>query len=171
MEKYFKIGKIVATHGVAGRMVLQHSLGKSSDLKNTEVLFFEESPDNFLPRFIKSAAAKNEQETFVELEDIHSKEAAKVFLRKEVWLRERDFNAHRDDSSPISLLGFTAFDGKESLGEILEVVEQKHQTLCRVMLGNAEAWLPVNEETLKKINKKKKEVLFELPDGLLDVYR
>ena len=69
------------------------------------------------------------------------------------------------------MLGFTAFDQKENLGEILEVIEQKHQTLCKVMLGKDEAWLPVHEETLKHVDAKKRQVFLQLPDGLLDVYR
>lgn len=171
MEKYFKIGKIVATHGVTGKVVLQHSLGKVSDLKGTEAIFLEIQKDNLLPYFIKSATSKNEEQTFLELEQIGSPESAKKILRKEVWLAQRDFEKHRHASAPISLLGFTAFDQKENLGEILEVIEQKHQTLCKVMLGKNEAWLPVHEETLKHVDAKKRQVFLQLPDGLLDVYR
>lgn len=171
MDKYFKIGKIVATHGVAGKMVLQHSLGKATDLKKTEVLFVEDAKDSFLPYFIKKATAKSEEDTYIEVEGIESKEAAKVLLRKEIWLSEKDFSAQHSSSAPISMLGFEVFDGDQSLGEILEVVEQKHQTLCMVLLGKKEAWLPVHEASLKKIDRKKKQVFLELPDGLLDVYR
>ena len=82
MEKYFKIGKIVATHGVTGKVVLQHSLGKASDLKGTEAIFLEIQKDNLLPYFIKSATSKNEEQTFLELEQIGSPESAKKILRK-----------------------------------------------------------------------------------------
>jgi len=51
------------------------------------------------------------------------------------------------------------------------VIEQPHQLICRINLNNKEALIPLHEETIKKIDKKKKEVLVELPEGLLDVYR
>ena len=57
------------------------------------------------------------------------------------------------------------------LGEILEVIEQPHQVLCRIDLEGKEALIPVHEQTLRKVDQQKREVHVELPDGLLDVYR
>ena len=57
------------------------------------------------------------------------------------------------------------------LGEILEVIEQPHQVLCRIHLEGKEALIPVHQETLQKIDKKNRQVLVDLPDGLLDIFR
>ena len=43
MHQHIKIGKIVATFGVAGQVILVHNLGKKSLFKNVEALFIEES--------------------------------------------------------------------------------------------------------------------------------
>ena len=58
----------------------------------------------------------------------------------------------------------------EDIGEILEVIEQPHQLLCRIDWKGKEALIPIHEESLVKIDKKNKIVVVNLPDGLLDVF-
>jgi 16S rRNA processing protein RimM len=50
------------------------------------------------------------------------------------------------------------------------VIEQPHQLLCRIDWKGKEALIPIHEESLIKIDKKKKIVVVNLPDGLLDVF-
>jgi 16S rRNA processing protein RimM len=171
MDNYFKIGKLVATYGLKGEIILQHSLGKKTSLKGLEALFIEEKKDSFLPWFIESTKIKSETETYIKFEGISSKEAAHKLVQKEIWLLEADFKKFADKSAPISLLGFTLINEEEDLGEILEVIEQPHQVLCKILLEDKEALIPVNEEFLDKIDKKNRKVFVTLPDGLLEIYR
>ena len=53
MSQYFKIGKLAASHGLQGDLVLQHSLGKKTSLKGLETIYVELSKDNLLPYFIQ----------------------------------------------------------------------------------------------------------------------
>ena len=69
------------------------------------------------------------------------------------------------------MLGFHVNNEGENLGEILEVIEQPHQVLCRISLDGKEALIPIHQETLKKIDKKNRTVFVVLPEGLLDVFR
>ncbi len=170
--EYFKIGKIAGTHGVSGKMILQHSLDRKTALEKTEAIFMEdETPDSFLPWFIHAASAKSSDQTFLELEGITTVEAARAFLKKEVWLKEEDFKRLASGNSAISLLGYIIMENKKPLGEILEVIEQPHQTLCRIEFEEKEAWIPLHEESVIKFDRKKRQVFVNLPDGLLDVYR
>lgn len=171
MTQYFKIGKFVATFGVEGKLVLKHSLGKKSSLKGLEAIFMEERKDSFLPYFIENTTIKNEAEIYIKLEGANTKEAAHKLTQKEVWMTEEDFKKYAAKSSPISLLGFHIINEGEDLGEVLEVIEQPMQVLCRIMINDNEALIPLHDATLQKIDKKKKQVHVELPDGLLDLYR
>ena len=69
------------------------------------------------------------------------------------------------------MLGFHLVNEDEDLGEIIEVIEQPHQILCTILLDGKEALIPIHEESLDKIDQKKREVHVTLPDGLLDIYR
>ncbi|MEO8819865.1 MAG: ribosome maturation factor RimM [Ginsengibacter sp.] len=171
MNEYFKIGKMVATFGVSGQLVLQHSLGKKTSLKGLENLFIEDGKDSFLPYFITAAKIKNDKEIFISLEGIESKEAAHFLLKKEVWLGENDFKKFAAAAAPISFLGFMVIDKNEELGEVIEVIEQPHQVLCRIMINEKEVLIPVHENSLEKIDKKNRRLYVDLPDGLLEIYK
>lgn len=170
MHQYFKIGKFVASHGLAGELLLVHSLGKKTGLKDLKMVFIETGNNSFLPYFIEKTVAKNTEEILVKLEGINSKEAAKKITTKEVWLTENDFKKFAAKSSPISMLGFTLMDGKNNLGEITEVIEQPHQLLCSIIYKNKQAYIPVHSQNLIKIDKTARKVFVELPPGLLEIY-
>ena len=168
--QYFKSGKLVAVHGLKGELIFKHELGKKTSLKDLKAIFIEERKESFLPWFIESAKARSANEIFLKLETINTREAAAKLSQKEVWLTEEDFKKYAAKSAPANLLGYIIFNEKERLSEILEVIEQPHQLLCRIELKGKEVLIPINESFLKKIDHKKKEVILELPEGLLDVY-
>ena len=170
MKNYRSIGKIVSSFGLKGEVILLHHLGKKTSLKGLEVLFIEQKKDEMLPYFLKSTRIKSENEIYLQLEGIDVKEKAKPVLQKQVWLTEDDFEKYAGKTSPISLLGYHIINEDDDLGEILEVIEQPHQLICRINWNNKEVLIPLHEQTIKKIDKKKKEVRVELPEGLLDIY-
>lgn len=170
MAEYFKIGKLVAVHGLQGDLLLKHELGKKTSLKGLQAIFTEEKKNSFLPWFIESTKIKNEEETYLKLEGINTREAAIKLTQKEIWLPEAAFKKFAAKSAPAGLLGYTIINDKEALGEILELIEQPHQLLCRLEIKGKEVLIPLHEGSLQKVDHKKKQVLVELPDGLLDVY-
>ena len=171
MDNYFKIGKIAATFGVQGQLILEHSLGKKTSLKGLEAIFIEEKKDSFLPYFIIGSKIKNESEIYISLEGLQSKESAHYLIKKEVWLTESDFKKYAAGAAPISLLGFVIVDNDVEIGEVIEVIEQPHQVLCAVMIDGKEALIPVHESSLEKIDKKNRRLYIDIPEGLLDIYK
>ena len=167
---YFKIGRFVATFGLKGELILRHNLGKKSSLKGIKAIFIEEKKESFIPWFVESTRIKNDEETYFKIEGIDVKEQAGKLTQKEVWITEEDFNKFSSKSSPINLLGFEIVEGEKSLGKILEVIEQPHQVLCRVEIDGREAFIPLHQETLVKIDRKKRQVAVALPPGLLEIY-
>jgi 16S rRNA processing protein RimM len=168
--EYFKIGKLVAVHGLKGELLLKHTLGKKTSLKGLQAIFVEEKKESFLPWFIESARIKNEEEIYLKLDQVDSRETAIKLTQKEVWIPEADFKKFAAKTAPASLLGYTIFNDKESLGTILEVIEQPHQLLCRLLMHDKEVLIPLHEDFLKKVDHKKKQVIMQLPDGLLEIY-
>ncbi len=170
MTEYFKIGKFVASTGLEGKLVLQHSLGKKTALKNLKAVFIEDKKNSFLPYFIEDAQVRSNTEVVIKLEGINKVESARRLTPKEVWLTEADFKLHAAKSAPISLLGFHIIDGDIDRGEIIEVIEQPHQVLCAIMYKGKEALVPVHEGSLQKIDNRNKKIYLEIPEGLLDIY-
>ena len=171
MSHYFKIGKLAASFGLKGELVLKHSLGKKTSLKGLETIFLEDGKENFMPYFLESTSIKNDTEVFIKLEGIDTKETARKLTPKEAWITEADFKKFAAKAAPIAMLGFHLINEEEDLGEIIEVIEQPHQVLCTILLEGKEALIPIHEESLDKIDQKNRKVFVTLPDGLLDIYR
>ena len=168
--EYFKIGKLAAVHGLKGELLLKHELGKQTSLKGLQAIFVEEKKNAFLPWFIESAKSKSAEEIILKLETIDAREAAIKLVQKEVWLPEPDFKKFAAKSSPVNLLGYTIVNDTTPLGEILEIIEQPHQLLCRLEINSKEVLVPLHDEFLNKIDHRKKQVIVTLPEGLIDIY-
>lgn len=170
MPNYLRLGKLVAIHGLNGELLLKHNLGKKSALKDLKAVFTEQPNKSFLPWFIVKTKIKSAEETYISLETISDREQAKKLLQKELWIPEEEFKRLSVKSSPVNLLGYTIIHDKKSLGEILELIEQPHQLLARIEVNKKEVLIPINENFLKKTDHQKKELILELPEGLLEVY-
>ena len=170
MENYLTIGKIAATFGVKGELVLAHHLGEDASLDGVTALFVEESMGKFIPYFLVSAKPRTDEEMLVVLEGFDTPEKAKKFVKKKVWLREVDVKKSASTSAPISLLGFSMFEKKKLLGKVVEVIEQPTQLLLSIMINDKEVLVPINETTLEKIDHKNQKIFVVLPEGLLDIY-
>ncbi|MBU6306956.1 MAG: 16S rRNA processing protein RimM [Bacteroidetes bacterium] len=173
MKSYFKLGKIVAAHGLKGELVLQHELGKKTDLKKLPALFLELKKDSFVPYFIRKAKGTTEKESLLLLEEIDTREKAQQLVGKLCWLPEEQFKQYADKQAPASLLGYQIVEEEGSikiLGTIEEVIEQPQQLLCRILLKGKEVLIPLNESTLLAIDHQAKTVSVQLPEGLIDIY-
>ena len=169
MNNYIHIGKVVAAHGLKGEVILKHELGRKTDFKNAEAVFIEIQSQH-LPFFNEKSIAKNQDETILKLEGVDTKEAALRLLQKRVWLTANDFEKLVSKKAPVNLIGFIVIENNKKLGEIVSVIKQPHQLLLEVHIDNKEVLIPLHNETLKKIDRKRKEVVVVLPEGLLDIY-
>jgi 16S rRNA processing protein RimM len=154
MSEYFKIGKLAASTGLKGELVLLHNLGKKTSLN-----------------FIEAAQIRSDTETIIKLEGIDIMEVARKLTPKEVWLAEDDFKKFAAKSSPIAMLGFMMVNDGEEIGIIEEVIEQPHQILCSIMYNGKEALIPIHEDSLEKLDIKNRKVFVTLPHGLLEIYK
>ena len=170
MSEYIHIGSLVATYGFKGEMVLKHVLGKESEFKNVEALFIEEMKDTYIPYFHQKSVQKNISETVIKLEGVDTKESAAKLLQKKVWLQKNDFEKLVSKTAPVNLIGFSVFERAKKLGLVEAVIEQPLQVLLQVIIEGHEVLIPLHAETLKRIDRKKKEIHVNLPDGLLDIY-
>lgn len=169
-EQYYSIGRFVSAFGLKGELVLSHSLGKGRGLRTLEVIFLENRKDGFLPYFVEEIRAKGEAEAYLKLEGVDTPEQARLLNQKEVWLREADFTRLAAKTAPVSLLGYHLIDGDEDLGEVVEVIEQPMQVLCKLIIREREVLIPLHKETMGRLDNEHKRLYVTLPDGLLDIY-
>lgn len=169
-NSYRNIGKVVSAFGLKGELIVLHHLGKKIAVSKIKVIFLEQKKDEMLPYFIENIRKKGEGDLFLKLEGINSKEAATKFLRRDVWMKEEEIQLHTLKNNPIGWVGYRVLDKGHDLGIILEIIEQPHQILCRLEMDSKEVLIPINDNTLEKVDHKTRSVLLKLPDGLLEVY-
>lgn len=170
MENIVPIGKIVATFGVEGDLVLKHELGKKISLAKIEAVLLEEVKDSHRPYFLKWSSAKNDSETHLKVQSIESKEAAKALVNQKVWLLKEDFQKIAPKGSSLSLLGYQLYDGNTLLGSVEEILDQQHNSIIKTTYQGKEVLVPFNPTTTEKIDHKLQTLRMILPDGLLALY-
>lgn len=172
MPEYFNTGKIVATFGLHGEIILLHKTGQADAFKDIRTVFIEEKQHSFIPYFIESNRIRNQEEVYLKLEGIQTKEGAAKLLRKQVYLDEDNFRKIVSPDSVLFYLGFKVADKAAGIiGRVAEVVELPAQFLLKVHQNDTELLIPLNSNTLQQIDKNNKIIHVILPDGLLDVYR
>ena len=164
------IGKIVATVGIQGEVLLMHVLGKKVNFKKGDVLFIETEKNIRIPFFVESSKARTEKETLIKFEDIHTREAGHVLLQKQLHVNAQLFDAHVSKQAPIRLLGFMVNDQGAEIGKVIGVIEQPHQILLETSYKGNTALIPLHEASLKNIDERNRIIHVELPEGLLGLY-
>ena len=170
MNEYASIGKIVATFGLGGDVILKHGLGQKTNMKQVKTVFIEDAAGSYIPWFVASSKAKQEDEMYLKLDGVDTKEAARPLTTKKLWVRTEDFRKLVKQSSPIALIGYSLYNEALLVGVIEEVIEQPHQVLLTVQYQGNEAYIPLHEETLESIDHRQRKVFVILPEGLLEIY-
>ncbi len=165
-----RIGKIVATHGLNGALILKHVAGESNWLKKGDVLFVEMRKDSQIPYFVDTAKAANDEEYIVTVEDVITMEAAKKLVAKQVYVKEDVLKDVKTDS-PLLWIGFNVVDKqKGGLGIIEDVMQTGHQWLAKITIEGKEVLIPLVDEMLVDVNVRNKFIRVDLPEGLIEVY-
>lgn len=172
MSGYIQIGTIVASFGLKGEVVLKHEIGHSLTREIFSTLYVERNKNNYIPYFITSIREKNDTEVFLKMESVDSKETARTFLKKKVYLDQKLLESIVQPNSHLYYIGFTIIDKKENeLGTIEEIMQLPDQLIAKVSEGENELLIPLTEQTIDRIVTEEKKIYVTLPEGLTDIYR
>jgi 16S rRNA processing protein RimM len=165
-----RIGKIVATHGLTGSLILTHVVGNSKWLKKGQVLLVEMQKGSHIPYFIAQCKANNDKEYIINVEDIDKIESAKKLVTKQVYVDESILADYAKDS-PLLWIGFTVIDkDKEVIGLIDDVSQTGYQWLASITYTGVEVLIPLIGEIIEKVDIRARTINVVLPEGLLEVY-
>lgn len=166
-----KIGKLAGTHGLDGKLVINHNLQGKNIWKKIPHVFVELHRESYIPFFIEEMKVMNDEEVLVVLDEIYSVEAAKKMSGKSVYLSTETWDELQPNVVSLTMVGFTITDktiGK--IGLIEDLFETPGQVLASVLYQNKEVMIPLIPSTIIEVNAMQKNILVQLPDGLLEVY-
>lgn len=163
------IGKLVATHGLNGTLVMTHLAGKSDWLKKDQAIFVAVNKESRIPFFVVQFKAINTSEYQVQLDDINSVEAAKKLVGKKVFVPAESLGTATLDN-PLLWIGFDVVDAeKGALGPLLDMAQTGHQWVGTVNYQGKEVLLPMVKPILVEVNLRNKFIRMDLPEGILDL--
>jgi 16S rRNA processing protein RimM len=168
-EQYISVGKIGKPHGLSGafRFFLDRELKNKNKVPGHFVMDIK---GDFTPWFVKTIEWTGFNEGFVLFEEITSPEKGKQYTGTEICLSEKDLNQYfkKDAQSIDYLTGYTAIDEAEGeIGIIEEVIENPGQILLAVNKGGKQIMIPFVDDFVVSLNKRKKEIVLSLPEGLV----
>lgn len=163
-----RIGKIVATHGLQGNLVLTH-IGKRDWLHKDEAIFVAVQKDSRIPYYVTMVKRVNDEEYHVRLDEIETVEAAKKLVGKHVYVAAEILGDATADN-PLLWIGFNVVDAeKGSLGPLTDVLQTAHQWVGTIQYNGKEVLLPLVEPLLVEVNLRNRYLRMELPEGILDL--
>lgn len=117
--------------------------------------------------------AEHEKNTFVvKLEDIDTEEEAHQLKGETIYCEESLYDEYFEDEEGLDyLIGYTLKDPKLGvIGIVNKVIENTFQPNLEIDYKGNEVLIPFADELIIEIDDNKQEILFNLPEGLLDIY-
>jgi 16S rRNA processing protein RimM len=168
--EYISVGKLVKPHGIHGALqfVFHGFLKDDAAIPN---FFFIQRNGMYTPLFVEKLEMNREESGFVHFEEFKDRNQAILHSNLEMYLSEQDADKYfeEDESDLEFLIGYTAFDNETEFGTIIAIDEMPMQTFAVVENGEKEHLIPLVDDFVIDIVKKKKQIIFDLPEGLLDL--
>lgn len=168
------IGKILKPHGIKGELSVKFDPAwvNGKNFRKQKFLFAEIYPgDDLVPFFIESAEADHYGQGRIKFEDFNNSESVRELVNKQIFVPSGSFSSKTAGKSQgHELLGYSATDKKSgTIGIIEEVLENEMQQTLLIKKGIHEILVPLVEEFVVKIDKKNKNILLKIPEGLISL--
>lgn len=167
-EEVYKIGEFKKPHGIHGEI----SFSFTDDIfDRVEAEYVICLLDGILvPFFMEEYRFRSDSTALVKLEGIDTAEKARMFTNVEVYFPvELAENTSSEELTWNFFIGFKVEDVQHGyLGEITEVDTSTINTLFVVTNDEGELLIPAQEAFITGIEREKKLLLVDLPEGLLE---
>ncbi|MBX7142140.1 MAG: ribosome maturation factor RimM [Chitinophagales bacterium] len=165
-----KAGKLNKTFGLKGHIRFFMDPEIADRIKKLDTIFVmhQKKP---LPFFVDELDLTESGHGMIHFEDVKDKTAADELVGREFFVDEKKLKKKKPFTSFADFIGFELIDENRGLVGVLDDVLQLPQhELGRFLFNGKEVLFPWNEEVVRKIDKRKKEISVRLPEGLLEVY-
>ena len=162
-----QIGTIVKTHGVSGEVILEIKEPVLIELVRESVLL--EIDGLLVPFFIAENRQTSNERLRIRFERVTTENHSKILVF--LPLEKIPQTSQEIASSPSILIGFSVTDKVHGeLGIISEIAENSGNPVMIIVSDKREILIPFHRDLIIKINSRKKNMVIETPDGLIDLY-
>ena len=167
----FFLGVIIKKYSFKGEVILKLDSDKSNGYTKLKSIFIE-SFNSLITYEINKLQIYKSGFLRLHLDGINTEDKAEKLLKKNVYLplsilpplHGKSFYYHE-------IYGFFAFDNKgDKIGLIKSVRDSKNQSLFVIDHKGTEVLVPIHNDLIADVNRKKKQIIINLPEGLLDIF-
>lgn len=172
MEKdsFIKIGKLSRAHGLKGEIRGMIDPSVLPRVKKMNVLFLH-TGGKLLPYFIEHAELDDSGSCLFKFEEVNDRTQAERISGKEIFIEEKNLKKNIKLSGYSFLTGYKMLDEMENeIGVIENTFQMPANELAQLIIDKKEVLVPLTEESVIRIDKRKKEATIRIPEGLLDIY-
>ena len=165
------LGKIAKKYSFKGEVLVYLDTDEPELYTELESMFVEIN-GHLVPFFIEKSSIHREKFLRTQFEDLDSEEAADTIVGRDVYLpltmlpklEGNKFYYHE-------VVGFDAIDQRlGNFGTILRISDNGVQALFEVQKDEAVILIPLIDEFIIEVNRENKSILFNTPEGLIDLY-
>ncbi|MGA9269105.1 MAG: ribosome maturation factor RimM [Lutimonas sp.] len=166
----FYLGRVTKKYSFKGEVIIKLDTDEPEIYENLNAVFIEVGKD-LLPFFIEKSSFQRGRELRIRFEDVKTEQDAEAILKKEVYLplellpklSGEKFYFHE-------VIGFSLLDvNLGAIGIIESINDSTAQALFIVSDGEDQILVPMVEDFIIKVDRKKREVLVETPEGLIEM--
>ena len=167
----FYLGKVAKKYSFKGEVLVYLDTDEPELYTELESMFVEIN-GHLVPFFIERSSIHREKFLRTQFEDMDSEEIADTIVGKDVYLpltmlptlEGNKFYYHE-------IVGFDAIDQRlGNFGTILRISDNGVQALFEVQKDDAVILIPLIDEFIIEVNRENKSILFNTPEGLIDLY-
>lgn len=170
-EDCFYLGKVVSKYSFKGEVLIKLDTDEPEIYENMESVFVSLG-NNLVPFFIDRCRLHKSALLRIDFEEVKDEGSADKLIGAELYLpldmlpplTGNKFYFHE-------VIGFSLVDKIHgNIGTIKAVNDSASQELFEAEKDGRELLIPISEEIITKVDREKKEVHLETPEGLVDLY-
>jgi 16S rRNA processing protein RimM len=170
IDSCYQLGYVIKPHGLQGDVNIYIDADHPGTYKNLESVFI--LLDNQLVPFFISDFKISGNKALLSLEESNDIDFANTLKGAGIYLPLELLPKLSDDQFYFhEIISYQVIDGKlGELGKVVNILSMGPQDIMTVDYRGTEILVPINDQTVYRVDKKKEWVYVNLPDGLLDIY-
>ncbi|NCA85623.1 MAG: 16S rRNA processing protein RimM [Clostridia bacterium] len=169
-ENCLLLGAITKANRKTGQLTISTGQQPAEKFADIKTLFLE-IDGGLVPFFVEQQSGSGSGQLRVWLQDYKTPEAAQQLTGYQVYIAEADLPVAKSDRlyqhqlTDYSIVDKTA----GTLGKVTDLIESTEQVLLLVEHNGGEVLIPFVEDFIVKIDKSKKILYLDLPEGLIEL--
>jgi 16S rRNA processing protein RimM len=172
-EDAYYLGKIVKKYGLKGELLAKIDTDEPEFYENMESVFLE-IRGKLVPFFLDKCLLHKATTLRLTFEDVTTLEDADMLIGKKIYLPLKSLPELTGNKFYYhEVIDFDAIDDRlGNFGKIVAINDQAAQAFFMIEDEQKnEILIPVSDRFIKQVDRKNRAILFETPEGLIEVYR